>query len=154
MRQVPLVPVLCYVFLGALEDINIIKICAAISKEYAWDWFSASRSQTFYSQPIQIFFQLLGDRCAQRGVRRCPQLLNGKVPIRCGLLSPGLERSLAHVSFHVPGVVFFVGPLVEFPGVFVLKLFLEDRPGSYLPASLLCFTRSDALTVDCPVPLV
>ena len=76
------------------------------------------------------------------------------VPFLGGLLGPGIKILPAHVALHHAGVIFFVSPLVDLPGLLALKLALEGRSGAHLSAGLDPLARGNALTVDGPVTLL
>ena len=95
---------------------------------------------------IQLLPQPLRDLCSLILRPRVQQRLDGEVPFRRRVLYPCVEFVPGHVSFHDPGVIFFVRPLVELPHVVASDLLLKADAGSNLAAGLLCLTGRDIFT--------
>ena len=72
---------------------------------------------------VQFLPQLLDNLCFQILVRSLFYFFNRGVSLLRRLRRPSLEAGLTHIPLHVAGVVFFIRPLVYFPGVLVLNFF-------------------------------
>lgn len=68
-----------------------------------------------------------------------PQLLGG--------LRPFVEGSLAHILFQYARIVFFIGPLMDFPYFIVFDFLPKARDRTYIAACSFGLFRCDSITV-------